>query len=164
MRGLFPLARRDDGPADLLLQSDAAADAAGAGKCEDRHCAGRGEPRRPVYGRAVYERRGQQPELDPLARRDPAGGIPAADRRDARLCAHLGDRPGQAGDRTVHAGRAPGGSERDLCAGPFARDRRAVPPGARLRREGTDAPRRFRQGAGLRAGDHRRRLRRIYAV
>lgn len=43
-------------------------------------------------------------------------------------------------------------------------DRRAVPPGARLRREGTDAPRRFRQGTGFCTGDHRRRLRRIYAV
>lgn len=35
---------------------------------------------------------------------------------------------------------------------------------ARLRRKGTDAPRRFRQGTGFRTGDHRRRLRRIYAL
>ncbi len=37
-----------------LLQSDAAADAAGTGKRKDRHCAGAREPRRPLYGRAPY--------------------------------------------------------------------------------------------------------------
>lgn len=69
---------------------------------------GAGNLGRPLYGRAVYERRGQQPELDPLARGDPAGGITAADRCDAAALRAFG--------RSTRPDRGSNGSCR-TCAG-----------------------------------------------